>query len=222
MEIEIRALSPELEEAYFDFFDHRAFSDGSPYYPCYCNAFNMPAVEIEAMRERAKRYGGGTDGWKRALRECAARMVREGRIRGYLAFDGGVAVGWCNANDRMNYCRVGEFDLDHVPEDVAPSDCLQKGQIKSVVCFEISPEYRGRGIATRLLERVCADARAEGYDFVEAYPCEQVRSSLAFTGPMRLYEKAGFTVFSRAGSTVVMRKTLSRPVQHPTETEGLA
>ena len=54
-EITIKALSPDLKKDYFDFFDNRAFSDGSPYYPCYCNAFNMSAGEIEAMRNQAKR-----------------------------------------------------------------------------------------------------------------------------------------------------------------------
>lgn len=210
MHIEIKALTPELEEAYFDFFDNRAFSDGSPYYPCYCNAFNMSAVEIrEGLYERAKQYGGDTKGWKRALRESAVRMVREGKIRGYLAFDKGISIGWCNANDRMNYCRVGEFDLGNVPEDEAASDCQRMGQIKSIVCFEISPEYRGKGIATQLLERVCADAEKEGYDFVEVYPVEQTqRSELAFTGPVHLYEKADFTEFSRRGLTVIMRKSV--------------
>ena len=113
-EITIKALSPDLEKDYFDFFDNRAFSDGSPYYPCYCNAFNMSAGEIEAMRDQAKQYGGGIEGWKRSLRETAVRMVRQGLIRGYLAFDNDLAVGWCNANDRTNYYRVGEFDLDHL------------------------------------------------------------------------------------------------------------
>ena len=160
------------------------------------------------MREQAERYGGGTEGWKRSQRETAADMVRKGKIRGYLAFDNGIAIGWCNANDRTNYYRVGEFDLDHVPEDRAPSDCEQNGQIKSIVCFEISPEYRGKGIAAQLLDRVCADARAEGYEYVEAYPSDRVQNSLAFTGPVRLYEKAGFTEFSRIGSTIVMRKRL--------------
>ncbi len=32
-EITIKALTPDLEKDYFDFFDNRAFSDGSPYYP---------------------------------------------------------------------------------------------------------------------------------------------------------------------------------------------
>lgn len=102
-EITIKALSPDLEKDYFDFFDNRAFSDGSPYYPCYCNAFNMNADEIEAMRDQAKQYGGGIEGWKRSLRETAVRMVRLGLIRGYLAFDNDLAVGWCNANDRTNF-----------------------------------------------------------------------------------------------------------------------
>ena len=56
MDIEIKALTPDLEDAYFDFFDHHAFTDGSPYYPCYCNAFNMSADEIESMREKARQY----------------------------------------------------------------------------------------------------------------------------------------------------------------------
>lgn len=170
MEIETIALTPELVEVYIDFFDHRAFSDGSPYYPCYCNAFNLSQAEIRNMREKAKHYGGGVEGWQKSLRESAAQMVKESRIRGFLAFDNGIAVGWCNANNRMNYYRVGEFDLDLLPEDRAPSDCQREGQIKSVVCFEISP--------------------------------------LAFTGPVRLYEKSGFTEFSRIGSTIVMRKKL--------------
>ena len=205
MEIVIKALKPDMAEAYLDFFDCRAFSDGSPYYPCYCNAFNMSAAEIDAMREEAKGYGGGTEGWKRALRESASRLVKEGRIRGYLAFDGETAVGWCNANDRLNYCRVGEFDLDHVPED-RPPDCRRVGQVKSVVCFEICPEYRGRGIATMLLRRVCGDAEAEGYDCIEGYPTLNAEAAMAFTGPAALYRKMGFTEYARSGNTAVMRK----------------
>lgn len=142
------------------------------------------------------------------LRKWYAQMVKEGRIRGYLAFDNGISIGWCNANDWMNYYRVGEFDLDHVPEDRVPSDCQREKQIKSIVCFEISPEYRGKGIATQLLNQVCAEARNDGYEYVEAYPSDQARGFLAFTGPVRLYETAGFTEFSRIGSTIVMRKKL--------------
>ncbi len=70
MNIEIKALTPELEEVYFDFFDNRAFSDGSPYYPCYCNAFNMSKEQIDSeLFAKSEIYGGGAENWKRALRE---------------------------------------------------------------------------------------------------------------------------------------------------------
>jgi len=208
VEIEIKALTPDLLEDYLDFFDHRAFSDGSSYYPCYCCGFNMSAMEIGLMRKEAQSYGGGDEGWKKAQRESAAQMIQEGRIRGYLAFDNGIAIGWCNANDRMNYERVGEFDIDHLLEDHAALECEREGQVKSAVCFEISPKYRGKGIAAQLLNRVCTDALKEGYEYAEGYPSENTQASLAFTGPARLYEKAGFAEHSRNGSTIVMRKKL--------------
>lgn len=209
MGLVIKALSPALAEDYFDFFDHRAFSDGSPYYPCYCNDFNLSAEQIKSeLYPRAEALGGGLDGWKRALRESAVQMVSSGIIQGYLVFDGTLAVGWCNANDRMNYYRVGEFELMNAPADEAPDDCPGKGIVKSIVCFEIAPEYRGKGIAAKLLEHVCRDAKQDGYKFAEVYPTEQERGVLAFTGPIHLYQKAGFQEFSRRGTTVVMRKPL--------------
>lgn len=209
----IRRLTPDLLEDYLDFFDHRAFSDGSPFYPCYCSAFNMSRERIQdEFFRQAEINGGGNDGWKKALRDSAVRMVTNGEIQGYLAYDRGLAVGWCNANDRLNYCRVGEFDLSSVPSDEPCDDCQCRGQVKSVVCFEIAPEYRGKGIATLLLEAVCRDALAEGFAYVEAYPAgDEGLQGLAFTGPKRLYEKAGFVFTARKGSTLVMRKRLEKP-----------
>lgn len=205
----IKRLTPDLLEDYFDFFDNRAFSDGSPFYPCYCNAFNMSRERIQdELYEKASEYGG-EEGWKRALRESAMRMVELGEIQGYLAYDKGTAIGWCNSNDRMNYYRVGEFDLSHVPQDERCDDCQNEGEIKSIVCFEISPEYRGKGIASALLNRICKDAELDGYSYVEAYPMiSESTPDLAFTGPKRLYEKAGFRAVEQRKHYLVMRKNL--------------
>ncbi len=210
MEVVIKALTPDLEEDYFDFFDNRAFSDGSPFYPCYCSAFNMSSEQIKIdFFEKAELYGGGQENWKKALRECAVRMVKSGLIKGYLAFINGEAIGWCNANDRTNYYRVGEFNLDNVPENENNINCLKKGEIKSIVCFEIAPEYRGMGIASKLLDRVCLDAKNDGYEFIEAYPTvREQHNNLAFTGPVHIYEKAGFTHFMVKETTIIMRKKL--------------
>ena len=74
------------------------------------------------MEKKAKLCGGSTEAWRNVMRETAVKMVREGKIRGYLAFDSDQAIAWCNANDRISYYRVGEFDLDHVSEDSSPSE----------------------------------------------------------------------------------------------------
>ena len=59
MNLTIKALTPDLIDDYFDFFDNRAFSDGSPNYPCYCNAFNMSSEQIKTeLFEKGKAYGG--------------------------------------------------------------------------------------------------------------------------------------------------------------------
>ena len=93
--ITIKILMPDLLEDYLDFFDYRAFSDGSPFYPCYCSAFNMSRERIQdEFFRQAEINGGGSDGWKKALRDSAIRMVMDGEIQGYLAYDGKMAVGW--------------------------------------------------------------------------------------------------------------------------------
>lgn len=208
MDLRIEPLTPERAGDYFDFFDNRAFSDGSPYYPCYCAAFNMTAERIRTeFFDRAAAAGGGALALNAAMRRTAVGMVARGEIQGYLAYDGALAVGWCNANDRSTYARVGEFDLEDVPgeNDLTPAE----GRIKSVVCFEIAPDYRGRGIAAALMDRVCRDAAADGWDAVEAYPIlRQEREALDFTGPLHLYEKAGFRPVERRGRMLVMRKDL--------------
>ena len=161
------------------------------------------------LYQRAEEYGNGLEGWKRALRESAERMVQAGEIKGYLAFDNGIAIGWCNANDRLNYYRTGEFDLHTLPEDEEYTHSIVSGEVKAIVCFEISPEYRGKGIATQLLRRICDDAKVEGYKYVEAYPVKGGENiEMAFTGPLRLYEKAGFEIVELSGNTYTVRKKL--------------
>lgn len=208
MNLIIKQLSPELAEDYFDFFDNRAFSDNSPYYPCYCNAFNMSAEYIRSqIIEQVNANGGGTEEWKRILRTSAQSMIEQGKIQGYLVYDNEIAVGWCNANDKKSYYRFGEFNLDEFVSDEAKDYGAEK--VKSIVCFEISPEYRGKGLATALLQRVCEDALKDGYEYAEAYPAiREKEEKLDFTGPVKLYEKLGFTFFERRGKMLIMRKTL--------------
>jgi GNAT superfamily N-acetyltransferase len=71
-------------------------------------------------------------------------------------------------------------------------------KIKTVVCFVIEPAHRRKGVATGLLQRVIADAKAEGFSMVEAYPSLRAKSEAGnFRGPLSLYQKNGFTIEKR-------------------------
>ena len=66
-----------------------------------------------------------------------------------------------------------------------------------------------KGIATRLLERVCQDAALEGFQYVEAYPNRVMTAeSENFVGYAELYEQSGFTVYKELENIYVMRKKL--------------
>jgi len=81
-------------------------------------------------------------------------------------------------------------------------------RVKSIFCFAVAPEMRRKGIAQLLLERVCKDAREDGFDFVEAYPNKEfIDEAEDYMGPILLYERAGFTVYYETEQKVVMRRS---------------
>ena len=197
MNIIIKPLTAGLNSVYLDFFDSRAFSDNNPNGPCYCNA---PVMDSAAIRQMEKEFG---DDCRGTLRRYAARQLEEGRIFGFLAFDGDTAAGWCNAGD-MDAYAVNHFQF--IP-DFARRRVI--GKTMSVVCFAIAPEYRGKGIASALLNHVTAQARTGGYAAVEGYSqIKNEQTYLDFTGPLHLYEKAGFTEIARENGKALMRKVL--------------
>ena len=82
-------------------------------------------------------------------------------------------------------------------------------RVKSVFCFAIAPQMRGKGVAGALLRQVCEDAEKDGFDAVEAYPNKAfVDTEQDFMGPVALYEKHGFQVAHEVDQKLVMRKAL--------------
>ena len=193
MTIEIRKLSVDLLDDWLYFFDHSAFSDNDEWAGCYCMCYHWSKA-----LERKK-------GWDCSKsdapynRACAVRCIEKRTMQGYLAYCEGKVVGWCNANDKQAYSNVN-FTL--------PWDKSEKGKkIKSVVCFCIAPDLRGKGIASRLLEKVCSDAASDGYEYVEAYPFHH-NGNNAYHGPTAMYEKNGFMACGDANGCAIFRKYL--------------
>ena len=197
MNITIKPLIPELSDDYFDFFENRAFTDNSPF-RCYCQEFQMTTEQRKAAYDNVDGIDIG-----RAARKVAEWQIATGVLQGYLAYVDDISVGWCNANDRANYPAEPAYDV--------PFYAPVENREKAVVCFEIAPEYRGKGVATALLNRVIADAKAEGYLAVVSFPVVRSgRYEWDTPGPIRLYEKVGFEKAAEAeqNERVTMRKEL--------------
>ena len=146
MNIEIKKLTPELTKDYIDYFEKVAFTDNSEWSGCYC-VFHHWNDRLEAERNEDLAAGGTTFN-----RELAVQYIQNGILQGYLAYSDGSVVGWCNTNDKSNYESLSKEKRPELWENVDLSE-----KVKLVVCFTIAPYMRGKGIATQLLNRVCAE-----------------------------------------------------------------
>lgn len=192
MRIEIKPLCKDLNQDYLEFFDKRAFSDGNQNGPCYCTSPNM-TKEVEK-----KMVGEFGDDIKGTIRRYAVDMLNNEKISGYLAFDNSISIAWCNAADMESYDAF-------VPE-LARENSV--GKTISIVCFEVAPEYRNKGIALSFINRIRDDAREKGYVAIEGYVTISDDSIYDFTGPKSLYEKAGFSEVLRNEDKIIMRLML--------------
>ena len=197
MNIEIKRLTPDLVEDYVHFFDvtpHDDNIDGSKCYcVCWCSADHRVETDFSTAGKR---------------RELAVQYVKKGIIQGYLAYENSHVVGWCNANTKSDCLHCVSWL--RFMQSVNTVEANPSSKIKSIFCFVIAPAMQRKGIATRLLERVCADAADEGFDCVEAYPKKDfVSVSRDFMGPVEMYRKCGFAVHGELqNNELVMRKKL--------------
>lgn len=172
------------------FFDHDAFSDHEEWSGCYCLESHLREEENSALWGKINKR-----------REKAKDLIRKGIMTGYLIYDGFDVVGWCNSGDKRDYLPICEN------EDFS-SDNAEKSKIKIIYCIDIAPDYRGKGIANCIVEKVLADAEEEGYSYVEAYPFMDKKLEYQYKGPFRLYEKNGFEIYRELDEFYIMRKAL--------------
>jgi len=186
MNITIKPLTPELIEDYLYFFDNMAFTENPDWSACYCFSFH---------------FVGTNEQWNLDNnRASVIKYINENKMTGYLAYLDDKPVGWCNANNRLNYQRLLKYyDIIGNPDE----------KVCSVVCFVISPEYRRQGIARKLLEQVCNDYTAQDYDYIEAYPGKgKLSCERQYKGPLELYEKLNFKMVKDYDDYFVVRKKL--------------
>ena len=200
MEIEIKKLTVDLLSDWLEYFDSAAYfgENDENWSGCYCMHFHWNERldnqnDWNATLEQVYKKTGKADNRGRAV-----RLIKNGTMQGYLAYHAGKVVGWCNANDKQKYNTVHDNFFDDET----------KNKVKSVVCFCIDASVRGKGIATKLLERICTDASGEGYEYVEAYPYNNGQAN-DFHGSLSMFEKIGFEKTGQImNDCIIMRKKL--------------
>ena len=195
MKLTIRSLTPDLWPALEDLFGRRGACNG-----CWC-------MYMRIGSEYRKRH---PDENKAAFRA----VVKRGPPPGLLAFDGDVAVGWCQLTPRD---RVPQLDrtwrlkrLDDVP-------------VWSLSCFYVRKGYRKRGITSALIAAALKTARRAGAPALEAYPFDAtVSPSSSGTGYASTFARAGFkTVARRDRARPIMRHELGANAVPRDRTAGM-
>lgn len=170
---------------------------------CACVAWEVPTWEGWGERTAEENV---------ALRR---RLFTEGHFHGYVLYEDGQPVGWCQCGPRDRWPKLVEsFGLAPSPGTWA------------VTCFALAPGARKRGLAHQLLAGALDDLRRRGVRRVEAFPrmggtsggaasppTEQGKheDGEVWTGPESLFVKAGFAPVGPASggkSRGVMAKEL--------------
>ena len=179
--MKIVPVTPEWWPDMVELFEQRGPRGGhrnTPAYGCWCMYW----------RDRALAHG---EPKKRAM----AKLVREGREPGLLAYDRGRAIGWVAIAPREQYAAI-LASPQYRPRD-------HDRHVWAVTCFVIDKPEQRQGIATALLDAAVEHAFARGAAAVEAYP--HVAKGDDYMGGLELYERAGFRKLRDANKRAIVR-----------------
>jgi GNAT superfamily N-acetyltransferase len=185
MKLKIKPLAPELLPAFDDLFGRTGACNG-----CWCMYWRIGSGYTKRPREQNK--------------ADFHRIVKRGPPPGLLAFDGEIAVGWCQLTPRA---ALPQLDRSRF---LKPVDELP---VWAVSCFYVRKGYRRKGITAALIEAALKMARRARAPALEAYPVDTKLvegTSAMYTGSASTFARAGFkTVARRAPHRPIMRRELA-------------
>ena len=170
MNLTVHPLTPDLWPALEDLFgEHGAVGS------CWCMYWRI-----------------GNDYRKRpqeANKAAFCELVKSGPPPGLLAFDGDLAVGWCQLTPRDALPWLDRtWRLKRVDET----------PVWSLSCFYIRKGYRKRGVTSALIAAALEVAKQAGAPALEAYPLDaDLTPSTSHTGFVSTFERAGFKIVAR-------------------------
>ena len=184
MNIVVRELNPNMADDYIDFFEQRAFSDGSPDKGCYC-VWHHWTQKHESDRSKLP-----ANERHFSKRNYAVELIKNNIMHGFVAYDEDRMVGFCNANLKDHYFRLNR----------------ENEKIFAMVCFTVDPDCRGKGIAKKLLEYACEYTQKNGYDYIESYPANGEFKTTNCCGNRSMYEALGFEIICNKDGIIARKK----------------
>lgn len=182
----IRELTPDLLGDYLLFFEQSAFVDHPEWEFCFCRFHHFPHDQRE-WRETTVHEN----------REAVISLIKDGKIRGYLAYSSTKPVGWCNAGPRIHMTTVPDYDEP------------KADQIGSIMCFVVAKKFRRQGVASQLLEAACNGFASQCLTIAEGYPLKKALGDAEnHCGPLTLYLSSGFERFREYDNVIIVRRNL--------------
>jgi GNAT superfamily N-acetyltransferase len=183
----IHPLTPELWPSLEDLFGPNGANSG-----CWCMWWRVGNARIRVAN---------TNENKAAFK----RVVRKGPPPGLLAFDGDLAVGWCQVTPRLALPRLDRSNVLARVDDVP---------VWSLSCFYIRRGHRKQGVMSALIEAAVKFAKTNGAPALEAYPWDENGkrgSAGTYTGVRKAFARAGFEeIARRRPDRPIMRHDLKR------------
>jgi GNAT superfamily N-acetyltransferase len=136
-------------------------------------------------------------------KEALHEIVERGSPSGLVAFDGDLAVGWCQLTPRDALPWLDHMWWFQRVDDVP---------VWSISCFYVRRGYRRQGIMAQLIFAALNTAKLARASALEAYPIDMSApksTSNLFTGTASTFARAGFKeVARRASARPIMRHDL--------------
>lgn len=170
LSLRIAPLTPDLWPALEDLFGEKGACTA-----CWCMYWRLGA----AYRKRSPELN----------HKDFRRVVSDGPPPGLLAFDGDLAVGWCQITPRDSLPWLDRTWRLRRVDDMP---------VWSISCFYIRIGYRRQGVTTALIRAAIEAAKNAQAPVVEAYPLDGARSpSSTSTGYASTFARLGFREVAR-------------------------
>lgn len=171
-DLQIKPLSPDMANQFTSYLSEMDYSHAEHWHFCYCQYYHVDCSSIE-WRERSAEQN----------KALAEQNIESGLMRGLVAMDGEQIVGWVNVNDIKNFALLGQV------EEVQ----AMQGRNAAVVCFVIHPDYRGKGLAGKMLSEAVEESRRQGFDRIIGRPfLWSAHPQRQYHGVPKMYEDLGF------------------------------